>query len=194
MDFVTFVYCGINLGIGGDEGMEITTQDGDVPWRYIPPWLSGLSSCSCIMVIKCSRVYAIVWCLFCTVPPMCFGTLVAVMDVTAAEESMIPMTTLSHLGGGQSERSEWLPKVSQWAELGALPMRAQWRTVILFGKDRKLYKCPVYTWETSFETALVTGLLLFVAPGCHLSDLSAGEFVLRVLGVSATCSCLVCAE
>ena len=77
---------------------------------------------------------------------MRFGTLVAVMDVTAAEESMTPMTTLSHLGGGQSECSEWLPKVSQWAGLGALPMRAHWRTVVFFGKDRKLYKCPVYTW------------------------------------------------
>ena len=38
-------YCWINLGIGGDEGMEITTRDSDAPGRYIPPWVSGLSSC-----------------------------------------------------------------------------------------------------------------------------------------------------
>ena len=88
-------------------------------------------------------------------------------------------------GGGQSERSEWLPKVSQWAGIGALPMRAHWRTIMFFGKDRKLYKCPVYTWGTSLETAPVTGSLLFVAPGCRLSDLSAGEFVMRVSRVSA---------
>ena len=29
---------------------------------------------------------------------MCFGTLVAVMDVTAAEDNVIPMAALSHLG------------------------------------------------------------------------------------------------
>ena len=52
------------------------------------------------MVIKGSRVYAIVWCLICAVPPMRFGTLVAVTDVTAAADTVIPMTTLSHLGGG----------------------------------------------------------------------------------------------
>ena len=43
--------------------MEITTRDGDAPGGYIPPWLSGLSSCSSIVVIKGSCVYAIVWCL-----------------------------------------------------------------------------------------------------------------------------------
>ena len=42
-------YCWINLGTGGDEGMEITTLDGDAPRGYIPPWLSGLSSCLCIL-------------------------------------------------------------------------------------------------------------------------------------------------
>ena len=45
-------------------------------------------------MIKGSRVYAIVCCLFCAVPPMHFGTLVAVMDVMAAEDRMLPMTTL----------------------------------------------------------------------------------------------------
>ena len=109
-------YCWINLGIGGDEGMEITTRDGDAPGVYIPPWLSVLSSCSCIVVIKGSRCD-----LFRAVPPMRFGTLVAVMDVTAAED---PYDNAVAPGGGQSERSEWLPKVSQWAGLGALSMRA----------------------------------------------------------------------
>ena len=32
--------------------MDITTRDDDTPGGYIPPWLSGLSSCSCIVVIK----------------------------------------------------------------------------------------------------------------------------------------------
>ena len=48
-------YSWINLGIGGDDGMEIITRDGDAPGGYIPPWLSGLSSDSCIVVIKGSR-------------------------------------------------------------------------------------------------------------------------------------------
>ena len=70
---------------------------------------------------------------------MRFGTLVAVMDVTAAEDSVIPMTTLTHLGGGQSERSEWLPQVLQWAGLEALLMRAHGRTIMFFRKDMNLY-------------------------------------------------------
>ena len=36
----------------------------------------------------------------------------------------------------------------------------------------KLYMCPVYTWWNSLETSLVTGSLLFVAPGLHLAELS----------------------
>ena len=187
-------HCWITLGIGGDEGMEVTTLDGDAPGSYIPPWLSGLSSCLCIVVIKGSRVYAIVWCLLRAVPSVRFGTLVAMMDVTAAENNMIPMTTLSHLGGGgQLERSGWLPKVSQWAWLRALPMRAHQCTVMFFGNDRKPYMCPVYTWGTSLETALVTGSLLFVAPGCRLADLSACEFAMCVSRVSADLfMCVVC--
>ena len=145
--------------------------------------------------MKGSRVYAIVWCLFRAVPLMRFGTLMDVMDVTAAEDSPIPVTALSHLGGGQSEHSEWLPQVSQWAGLGALPIRAHWCTVTFFVKDRNLYMYPVYTWRTSLETAPVTGSLLFVAPGYCLSDLSAGEIVLCVSRVSANLFlCLVCAE
>ena len=76
-------------------------------------------------------------------------------------------------------------QVSQWAGLGSLPMRAHWRTVTFFGKDRNLYMCPVFTWWTSLETTPVTGSLLFAAPGCRLSDLSAGEIVLRVSRGSA---------
>ena len=54
-------------------------------------------------MIKGSSVYAIVWCLVRAAPLMCFGTpLVAVMDVTAAEDNVIPMAVLSHLGGGGS--------------------------------------------------------------------------------------------
>ena len=45
--------------------------------------------------------------------------------------------------------------------------------------------CPVYTWWNSLETPLVTGSLLFVAPGCCLAELSDCEFVLRVSRVSA---------
>ena len=64
-------------------------------------------------------------------------------------------------------------------------MRAHWRTVAFFGKVRNLYKCPVFTRWTSLDTTPVTGSLLFAAPGCHLSDLSAGEIVLRVSRDSA---------
>ena len=138
--------CWIKLGIGGADGMEIMTQDGDAPGGYIPPWLSGLSSCSSMVVIKGSRVYAIVCCLFRAVPLMRFGTLVDVMDVTAAEDSLIPMTALSHLGGGQSD---WLPQVSQWAGIGALPIRVHWRTVTFFGKDRNLVRCRLQCADTS---------------------------------------------
>ena len=28
-------HCWINLGIGGDEGMEVTTLDGDAPGGYV---------------------------------------------------------------------------------------------------------------------------------------------------------------
>ena len=45
--------------------------------------------------------------------------------------------------------------------------------------------CPVYTWWNSVEIALVTGSLLFVAPGCRLAELSDCKFVLRVSRVSA---------
>ena len=77
-------------------------------------------------------------------------------------------------GGGQLVRSEWLQKVSQWAGLGALPMRAHWCTITFFGKDRNLYMCPVLPWWTSLETTAVTGSLLFAAPGCRLLYLGAG--------------------
>ena len=138
--------CRIKLGIGGEDGMEIMSRDDDAPGGYIPPWLSGLSSCSSIVVIKGCRVYVIVWYFVYVVYLMCFSTLVAVMDVTAAEDNVIPMAALSHLGGGgQSEPSEWLQQVSQWSGLSALPMRAHWRTVAFFGKVRNLYKCPVFT-------------------------------------------------
>ena len=52
------------------------------------------------------------------------------------------------------------------------PMSLFWRTVMLFGSGGKLYMCPVYTWWNSLETALVTGPLLFVTPGCRLVELS----------------------
>ena len=62
--------CWIKLGIGGEDGMEIMSRDGDAPGGYILPWLSGLSSCSSIVVIKGSRVYAIVWYFVHAVPLM----------------------------------------------------------------------------------------------------------------------------
>ena len=42
----------------------------------------------------------------------------------------------------------------------------------------------MYTWWNSLETALVTGSLLFVAPGGRLAELSDYEFVLHVSHVS----------
>ena len=39
-----------------------------------------------------------VWYFVHVFPLMCFGTLVSVMDVTAAEDHVIPMAALSHLG------------------------------------------------------------------------------------------------
>ena len=65
---------------------------------------------------------------------MCFGVLVIVRDVTVSGDDAIPTTALSHLGGGLSERSEWLPQVSrgwsfglfQWERAGA-PSRSSGR-------------------------------------------------------------------
>ena len=100
------------------------------------------------------------------------------MDVTAAEGSMIPMTS-------QLEHSGWPLIVPQWAGLLVPPMSASWRTAVFFRNGRKLYICPVYTWWNSLETALVTGSLLFITPGCCLAELSDCEIVLRVSCVSA---------
>ena len=156
-------------------------RDHDAPGGYMPPWRTDLSSCSAIVEIDGYRAYAIVWYFV----VMCFGTLVAVMDVTASEVDTIPITALSHLGGGQSECSEWLQQVSRWAGLRALPMRVHKRTVAFFGKIRILYKCPVFAGRTSLDTTPVTGSLLFAAPGCRLTDFSAGGIVLRVSRDSA---------
>ena len=106
------------------------------------------------------------------------------IDVTAAEDSMIPMTTLSFLGAGQLERSGWPLSVSQWVGLMVPPMSARWHTVVLFRSGGKLYMCPMYTWCNSFETALVTGSLLFVAPGGRLAELSDNELAMHVSRVS----------
>ena len=114
------------------------TLDEDALDGYQPTWVSGISSCLYIVVIKGYRVYAIVWCLLCAVPLVHFVTLMAMMDVPAAEGFVIPITTLSHLKDDQSERTEWLPKVSQWAGLRALPMRAHRRTGVFFGNDRNV--------------------------------------------------------
>ena len=104
--------CWIKLGIGGEDGMEIMWWDHDSPGGYIPPWRTELSSCSAIVEIKVYSVYAIVWYFIHAVPLMCFSALVAVMDVTTSEDEAILMTTQSHPGGGQSERTEWLQQVS----------------------------------------------------------------------------------
>ena len=108
MDYDLLLPCWIKLGIEGEDGKEIKSRDDDAPGGYIPPWLSRLSSCSAIVVIKDDRVYEIVWYFVHAVPLMCFSTLVAVMGVTAAEDYTIPMVALSHLWAGQSEHSEWL--------------------------------------------------------------------------------------
>ena len=50
--------CWNTLDIGSDEGLEVMTLAGDAPGGYLPPWLSGLSSCVCVVMIKDSRVYA----------------------------------------------------------------------------------------------------------------------------------------
>ena len=92
--------CWIKLGIGGEDGKEIMWRDHDAPGGCIPPWRPELSSCSAIVEIKGYRVYAIVWYFVNSVPLMCFGALVAMMDVTASEDDAIPMTALSYMGGG----------------------------------------------------------------------------------------------
>ena len=106
--------CWIKLGIGGEDEMEIMSRDGDVPGGYIPPRLSGLSSCSSTVVIKGSRglCYCLVFRSRCSSDVLRY-TIVAVMDVTATEVNVIPMAALSHLWGGQSERSKWLQQVLQ---------------------------------------------------------------------------------
>ena len=91
-------FCRTTLDIRRDEGMEVMTLAGDTPGVCLPPWLPELSSCLCIVVIKGPRVYAIVWCLFCAVHSVRFCTLAVMIDVTAAEGSVIPMTMLLHLG------------------------------------------------------------------------------------------------
>ena len=79
--------------------------------------------------------------------------------------------------------------MSQWAGLMVPPMSARWHTVVFFWSDRKLCMCPVDTWWNSLETTLVTGSLLFVAPGRRLAELYDCEFVLRVSRVSADLLC-----
>ena len=137
------------------------------------------------MVITGPRANAIVWCLFRAVHSVRFCTLAVMIDVTAAEGSVIPMTTLSHLGGVRFEHSGWLLVVSQWAGLMVPLISVHWHTVVFFWSDGKLYMCPVYTWWNSLETTLVTGSLLFVAPVCRLAGKSVCEIALRVLHVSA---------
>ena len=73
------------------------------------------------------------------------------LDGKAADGREIPMTMMSHLGGGRFQRSGWLLAVSQWAGLMAPPMSVHWHTVVFFRCDRKLYMCPVYTWWNSLE-------------------------------------------
>ena len=114
------------------------------------------------MVIPWRRVHAIVWCLFRAVHSVRFCTPAVVIDVTAADGAEIPMTTLSHLGGGQFKRALWLQTVSQWAGLLASPMRVPWHTVMSFWSGGMLCMCPVYTWWNLLKTAPVTASLLFV--------------------------------
>ena len=64
--------CWNTLDIGGDEGMEVMTLAGDTPGGYLSPWLPGLSSCLCIVMIKYSCVDAIVRCLL---PRRSFGAI-----------------------------------------------------------------------------------------------------------------------
>ena len=77
---------------------------------------------------------------------MRFCTLAVLLDVTAADGSKIPMTTLSHLEGGRYERSGWLLVLSRWAGLTAPPMSLLWHTVVSSRSDVKLYKWPVFIW------------------------------------------------
>ena len=139
--------CWNTLDIGCDEGMEVMTLAGDAPGCYLPPCWPGLSSCLCIVVIKDSRVCAIVWCLLRAIHLVRFCTLVAMMDVTAAEGSMIPMTTLSHLGGGQLERSGWPLIVSPWAGLMVPPMSALVHCHVLLECQETVYVACVHLVE-----------------------------------------------
>ena len=111
MDFI--IHYWNTWDIESDRVMEVMTLAGDAPGGNLPPWLPRLSSCLCIVMIKDYRVYAIVCCSLCAVHSVRFCTLVAMIDATAAEGSVIPMTTLSYLGGGQLECSGWPLSVSQ---------------------------------------------------------------------------------
>ena len=126
--------CWIKLGIGGEDEMEVMWRDHDAPADQTFHLIQLLCRLKVIVFVLLSGVSFTLF-LRCV-----FGARVAVMDITVSEDDAIPMAVLSHLGGGQSERSEWLPQVSQCAGLRALPMRAHWRTVTFFWKIRILYK------------------------------------------------------
>ena len=61
------------------------------------------------------------------------------LSIGAADDDAIPMTTLSHLGGGRFLHSRWLLFASQWAELTALPMNVLRHTVVSSQRDGRLY-------------------------------------------------------
>ena len=89
-----------SLEIGRNKGVEVMTLVGRASGICLQPWLPGRSSYVRIGVTQGLPVCAIVWYLFCAswFQLVHVSTLAAMMDVTAAAGSEIPMTTLSHLG------------------------------------------------------------------------------------------------
>ena len=63
--------------------------------------------------------------------------------------------------------------------------RSGWPLIVL--QCAGLMAPPMRTWWTSLEITLVTGSLLFVAPGRHLAELSDCELVMRVFLLICHC-------
>ena len=58
-----------------------------------PLWRSGLSSCVCIEAVS-----AIICYLFRAIQSVFVSTLAIMLNITAADDSVIPMAMMSHLG------------------------------------------------------------------------------------------------
>ena len=86
--------------IGRNNGVEVMTLVGRASGICLEFELSGLSSCVHIKTIPGLRISTIIWYLFCAIQLVFDSTLAIMLDITAADDSEIPMGMLSHLGGG----------------------------------------------------------------------------------------------